>query len=260
MISDYTQASSELALVNSSVDTRRFNLSVSRMNVPHGHLASDEEVIEKCRRCESQLLILRYPTNRVQLANRLALGSEQVIFQADTLVYFSKDLGSKSADSTNSQNFNDWNFRKADVSDNYEIQKLSEIIFEDYPNHYRANSHLRSEDIRDGYVEWAQVGLLDPKKLTVVVEDRSAKKVGFALVAFDGDVAEIELNGIHPDAQGKVAYSSLLDWLANHLAERGVRKLCISTQIQNERVIRVWIRSGFNLEFSLNTVHLMRRN
>ena len=92
MISDHTQASGELALVNSSVDTRRFNLSVSRMNVPHGHLASDEEVIEKCRRCESQLLILRYPTNRVQLANRLALGSEQVIFQADTLVYFAKQM------------------------------------------------------------------------------------------------------------------------------------------------------------------------
>ena len=163
-------------------------------------------------------------------------------------------------DSTNSQKSNDWHFRKADVSDNNEIQNLSEIIFEDYPNHYRANSHLRSEDIRDGYVEWARVGLLDQKKLTVVVEDRSAKKVGFALVAFDDDVAEIELNGIHPDAQGQGAYSSLLDWLANHLAERGVKKLCISTQIQNERVIRVWIRSGFNLEFSLNTVHLMREN
>ena len=40
------------------------------------------------------------------------------------------------------------------------------------------------------------MGLLDQKRLTVIVEDRSAKKVGFALVAFDGDVAEIELNGI----------------------------------------------------------------
>ncbi len=260
MINDYTQASGELALVNSPVDARRFNLSVSRMNVPHGHLASDEEVVKKCRRCESQLLILRYPTSRVQLANQLARGSDQVMFQADTLVYFSKDLGSKSVDSTNTQKLNDWNFRKADAADNNEIHKLSEIIFEDYPNHYRANSRLRPEDIRDGYVEWAQVGLLDQKRLTVIVEDRSANKVGFALVAFDGDLAEIELNGIHPDAQGQGAYSALLEWLLSHLAERGVKKLCISTQIQNERVIRAWIRSGFNLEFSLNTVHLMPRN
>ncbi len=104
------------------------------------------------------------------------------------------------------------------------------------------------------------MGLLDQKKLTVIVEDRSENKVGFALVAFDGDLAEIELNGIHPDAQGQGAYSALLEWLSNHLAERGVKKLCISTQIQNERVIRAWIRSGFNLDFSLNTVHLMREN
>ena len=90
----------------------------------------------------------------------------------------------------------------------------------------------------------------------MLVESLGAKVVGFALISFDGDTAEIELNGIHPDAQGRGAYGSLLSWLSNHLATRGVKKLYISTQIQNERVIRAWIRSGFNLEFSLNTFHL----
>ncbi len=103
MINDYTQASGELALVNSPVDAQRFNLSVSRMNVPHGHLASDEEVIEKCCRCESQLLILRYPTNRVQLANRLAFCFDHVMFQAYPLVYFSLYLEKKSVDSKSTQ-------------------------------------------------------------------------------------------------------------------------------------------------------------
>ncbi len=101
---------------------------------------------------------------------------------------------------------------------------------------------------------------LDPEKFTIIVEDKDAKQIGFALISFDGDTAEIELNGIHPQAQGRGAYGSLLLWLSNHLATRNVKKLCISTQIQNERVIRAWIRAGFNLEFSLNTFHLMQRH
>ncbi len=152
----------------------------------------------------------------------------------------------------------DWLFREAQSSDTAELTQLLKIIFEEYPNHYRANNLLSSDAIQDGYAQWAQVGLQDSKKLTVLVEGVDAKVIGFALISFDGDIAEIELNGIHPQAQGRGAYRSLLSWLSEHLATRGVKKLCISTQIQNERVIRAWICAGFNLEFSLNTVHLMQ--
>ena len=193
----------------------------------------------------------------MKLAQKLAEIQGCVVYQADTLVYFARDIDSLNAEVIQNAG---WLFREAQTSDSVELSQLSKIIFEEYPNHYRANDSLSSDAIRDGYGEWAQVGLKDLKKLTVLVESPDAEVIGFALVAFDGDVAEIELNGIHPDSQGKGAYSSLLDWLANHLAERGVTKLCISTQIQNERVIRAWIRAGFNLEFSLNTVHLMREN
>jgi len=257
MISDFTQASNELRLIDSRIESDRFGLTVARLNISIRHDASDQQVVEKSRNSKAQLLILRYSTARVKLAQKLAEIQGWVVYQADTLVYFARDIDSLNAEVIQNAG---WLFREAQTSDSAELSQLSKIIFEDYPNHYLANSRLRPEDIRDGYVEWAQVGLLDQKTLTVVVEDRSAKKVGFALVAFYGDVAEIELNGIHPDAQGRGAYGSLLLWLSSHLATRGVKKLCISTQIQNERVIRAWIRAGFNLEFSLNTVHLMREN
>jgi RimJ/RimL family protein N-acetyltransferase len=257
MISDFTQASGELCLIDSQIESDRFGLTVARLSISIRHDASDQQVVETSRNSKSQLLILRYPTTRVKLAQKLVEIKERVVYQADTLVYFVKDIDSLSAKVAVSQ---DWVFREARSSDSAELSQLSKIIFEEYPNHYRANDSLSSDAIRDGYAQWAQVGLNDAAKLTVIIEDKAAKQIGFALISFDGDTAEIELNGIHPQAQGRGAYGSLLSWLSKHLATRGVKKLYISTQIQNERVIRAWIRAGFNLEFSLNTVHLMREN
>ena len=255
MISDFTQASSELNIVDSRIESDRFELTVARLNISIEEDASDQQVIEICQNSYSQLLILRYPTTRVKLAQKLSEIKERVVYQADTLVYFAKDIDSLDEKVIRSQ---DWLFREARSSDSAELSQLSKVIFEEYPNHYRANDSLSSDAIRDGFAQWAQVGLEDLKKLTVFVENVDAKVIGFALISFDGDTAEIELNGIHPQAQGRGAYGSLLSWLSTHLATRGVKKLCISTQIQNERVIRAWIRAGFNLEFSLNTVHLMK--
>ena len=255
MISDFTQASSELHIVDSRIESDRFELTVARLNISIEEDASDQQVIEICQNSNSQLLILRYPTTRVKLAQKLSEIKERVVYQADTLVYFARDIGSLDEKVVQSQ---DWLFREARSSDIAELSQLSKVIFEEYPNHYRANDSLSSDAIRDGFAQWAQVGLEDLKKLTVFVENVDAKVIGFALISFDGDKAEIELNGIHPQAQGRGAYGSLLSWLSTHLATRGVKKLCISTQIQNERVIRAWIRAGFNLEFSLNTVHLMK--
>ncbi|CAB5067425.1 unannotated protein [freshwater metagenome] len=255
MISDFTQASSELNLIDSRIETDRFEITVARLNISIGHDASDQQVVEASRSSKSQLLILRYPTTRVKLAQKLSEIKERVVYQADTLVYFAKDIDSLDEKVVRSQ---DWLFREARSSDSAELSQLSKVVFEEYPNHYRANDSLSSDAIRDGYAQWAQVGLEDLKKLTVFVENVDAKVIGFALISFDGDTAEIELNGIHPQAQGRGAYGSLLSWLSTNLATRGVKKLCISTQIQNERVIRAWIRAGFNLEFSLNTVHLMK--
>jgi len=255
MISDFTQASSELHIVDSRIESDRFELTVARLNISIEEDASDQQVIEICQNSNSQLLILRYPTTRVKLAQKLSEIKERVVYQADTLVYFAKDIDSLDEKVARSQ---DWLFREARSSDSAELSQLSKVVFEEYPNHYRANDSLSSDAIRDGYAQWAQVGLEDLKKLTVFVENVDAKVIGFALISFDGDTAEIELNGIHPQAQGRGAYGSLLSWLSTHLATRGVKKLCISTQIQNERVIRAWIRAGFSLEFSLNTVHLMK--
>ena len=93
MISDFTQASSELHIVDSRIESDRFELTVARLNISIEEDASDQQVIEICQNSNSQLLILRYPTTRVKLAQKLSEIKERVVYQADTLVYFARYIG-----------------------------------------------------------------------------------------------------------------------------------------------------------------------
>jgi ribosomal protein S18 acetylase RimI-like enzyme len=150
-------------------------------------------------------------------------------------------------------------FSIAGAGDKSSIQALSQEIFQDYPNHYRSNRHIEPRLILDGYVEWALSGLEDSAKLTLIVATPDSKMIGFALVSFDDDEAEIELNGVHPDFQSRGFYSALLQMVIGRLVDQKIKKLSISTQVQNTRVIRAWVKAGFNLDFSLNTFHVISR-
>ena len=86
MISDFTQASSELRIDVSQIESDRFGMTVARLNVSTRNDASDEQIVEICQNTEPNLLILRYPTSRVGLAQKLALIKGMVVYQADTLV------------------------------------------------------------------------------------------------------------------------------------------------------------------------------
>ena len=253
MISDFTQHPKAISEVVSAVESERFGISVSRLNIPLQHSITDNEIVKICAESKSDLLILRYPSNRTRIAQSLSQVFSKLAFQADTLVYFSIPISSAPASHSNGT----WRFRLCTSSDNSPVIKLADSIFDRYPNHYSANNSLDSRLVREGFVQWATLGLSDPDKSTVIVEDGDGTSVGFALVAINGEVAEIELNGIDSDFQGKGAYTALLSWVMYTVANRGVKSLSISTQGQNNRVIRAWIRAGFNFDFALNTFHVM---
>ncbi len=257
MISDFSRSFGDLCPTHSQVESNRFGINVARLNVPLESSSSDFEIAQICSDSPADLLILRYPSVRISLSQRLAELSKKYAFQADTLVYFSKNLDSKTE---YYQPVDGLNFSIAGAGDKSSIQSLSQEIFQDYPNHYRSNRHIEPRLILEGYVEWALSGLEDLTKLTVVVATPDSKVIGFALISFDNDEAEIELNGIHPDFQSRGVYSALIRMIMGRLADQKIKKLSISTQAQNTRVIRAWIKAGFNLDFSLNTFHLIARN
>lgn len=256
MISDFLGKPRDLRLKQSKIESDRFGISVARMSVSMNCPATDLEIARVCKESSADLLILRFPSSRTQLASELAEISNKIAFQADTLVYFSKDLKSLVERRSTSEN---WKLVAANVDDELRVIDLARVVFRDYPNHYQSNRALDSKLILEGYIEWASKGLNDPEKLTVVIEDQNSNAIAFALVTFGEEGAEIELNGVHPDFQNRGIYSALLELLMAKLASQKVEKLSISTQIQNTRVIRAWIKAGFNLDFSLNTYHLIAR-
>lgn len=256
MISDFLEKSSDLNLRHSNIESDRFGISVARLNISINCSVPDKEIVRVCNESSAKLLILRFPSSRIHMARELAEISNKIAFQADTLVYFSKDLKSINEQQNAKEN---WSLLIATNNDQPRIVDLAKAVFRDYPNHYQSNRALDSKSILDGYIEWASNGLNDPQKLTVIVEDQNSNAIAFALVAFSDGVAEIELNGVHPDFQNQGVYSALLASLMTQLAKQQVEKLSISTQIQNTRVIRAWIKAGLNFDFSLNTFHVMQR-
>jgi len=256
MISDFLGKPADLNLKQSKIESDRFGISVARMSVSINCLATDLEIVRVCNESSADLLILRFPSSRTQLARELAGISNKIAFQADTLVYFSKDLRSIVERRSTNEN---WKLVTATSKDESSVIDLARVVFRDYPNHYQSNRALSSKLILDGYVEWASKGLNDPEKSTVIIEDQNSNAIAFALVTFGEEGAEIELNGVHPDFQNQGIYSSLLELLMAKLASQKVEKLFISTQVQNTRVIRAWIKAGFTLDFSLNTYHLVSR-
>lgn len=257
MISDFLQNTRDIYPTYSKVESDRFGMGVARLNIPIGWPYSDNEIVQICNESSADLLILRCPTSRIRLAQNLAELPNKYAFQADTLVYFSINLD---LETRNVKTFDIWKFSIAHANDKSSIETLSQTIFQNYSNHYRSNHLINSQSIVDGYVEWALSGQSDSAKLTVFIETLDADKVGFALVSFDGYGAEIELNGVHPKFQSQGVYSALLQMLMSHLANQKIENLFISTQIQNTRVIRAWIKNGFSLDFSINTFHIMSRH
>ena len=257
MISNFLRNAKELVQTHSRVESDRFGIDVTRLNITVDSPVSDIQIAQICNETSADLLILRYPSTRNRLSQSLAELSKTQAFQADTLVYFLKDLDPKT-EITNTNN--KWKFSIASPNDNSAIKALSQTIFQNYPNHYQSNHRIKAQSIVDGYVEWASLGLANSAKLTVIIETLDSKKIGFALVSFDESCAEIELNGVHPDFCNQGVYSALLQMLMGYLANQKIEKLAISTQIQNTRAIRAWVKAGFNLEFSLNTFHIMPRD
>jgi ribosomal protein S18 acetylase RimI-like enzyme len=256
MISDFLGKSADLNLRQSKIESDRFGINVARMSISINCPDSDLEIARVCKESSADLLILRFPSSRTRLARELAEISDKIAFQADTLVYFSKNLKSIVERRNISENLK---LVTANGNDESRVIDLARVVFCDYPNHYQSNRALESKLILDGYIEWASKGLNDPEKLTVIIEDQNSNAIAFALVGFGEEGAEIELNGVHPDFQNQGIYSALLELLIAQLASQKVEKLSISTQIQNTRVIRAWIKAGFSLDFSLNTYHLIAR-
>lgn len=237
-----------LTLQESAKETDRFKRLVCRGFADE----INKDVVDPILRTGADLVILRTPVAQapnVQILSRT--GVQPMI--ADTLVYYSCDLQQlKIAPLKNA----DLKFVRVEQGNRHTLTDLVGKAFADYSNHYTSNPLLDREDIRDGFVEWAQSFDGSEQGRLSWIAMKGETPVAFCNCAVtDGDFEGV-LYGVHPEFAGHGIYGDLVSFTQEHALKEGFARMVVSTQIQNQAVQKAWVRRGFHLERSVYTVHL----
>ena len=239
---------------DSTLESRRFNLNIGRLIVPFDDQTSDAELAKLCHESSFDLLIVRASASKNLLAHALSNIASHRTIHADTLLYFQKSLSSTSpSPQTQSMGL-------LQASEHTAFQQLVREVFPNYANHYSANPMLDQALCLEGYVEWASSLLNNDSGYVFVSRTSLGKLASFIAIQGDGKTAEIALNGTDPGSQGAGMYSDLLTFACAELGAMGFTEINTSTQSSNDKVIRTWIRNGFNYVTAINTFHVIRIN
>ena len=245
---------------NSPLETERFGYSTIRVTigpgpVDVGHLLTTIESLA------ADVLVVRYDAARLELASAFAR-SGRAVLPAGTLTYWEKPVSVTEPSRPTAPS--DIEVVAADTMDaemvSALVQKIVRASFQDYGNHYLANPLLDPSAALAGYQDWA-VRSLDANPGNVLVLTDRREPIGLATLESGADAGHLEilLAGLVPAAQGRRLYVSLLDGCERLAAERGARRMVISTQVHNVRVQRAWARHGLRPFAAIETVHLVDR-
>lgn len=243
---------SDSMLQMSYADSRRFGLRIFRASLP----AIDERtLIRELLDQDVDIAIVRVPAGSAPNLDRLGRYGLRPI-HADTLVYYSADLGTHSARELRNT---DLRFSEAGPDDHAELKELVAVTFAGYRSHYHANPLLSGQDVLAGYEEWAAgyVGNPSSGRRTWVAR-RDGRLAAFACCAHEskGETCEGVLYGVHPSHAGGGIYGDLIRFTQNHFRRLGYRRMMVSTQIWNVAVQKVWAREGFVLAHAYDTLHI----
>jgi len=222
---------------------------MARAVVPLDALADADTVLALVGAATEDVVVLRYPADRVGLFAHLA-GRHHALL-ADTLVYWRLRTGAgRRPDAVPGL------VGAVEPLDAADAAALVGEIFTGYGSHYLANPLFDADAALAGYREWA-TGSVARTPPVVLRED--GDPVAIATVDLADDHLEIELAGVRPHAQGGGRYAHLLAAVEDVAAGAGLPEVVISTQGHNVNVQRAWARYGFEPVASFVTVHLMDR-
>lgn len=254
-------------LVDSPSESAAFGFSVARLSIGGAwatETAEPDAVAEQVSRAvlaaPHHTVIVRYPTELVVLAAwdwPAGIRAQH----AGTLVYWEDasladpplptNLAVEIAQ-TGEQPTSDF------VADSLSVIADS---FDGYVNHYSYNREIRSNIVRDGYVEWARRTIGDETGAAILLRSGS-EAVAAATLRLHSDeratVAEVELASVSRARQGSGHYRELWQSIRSVTRRSGADRLVISTQASNIRVQRAWARVGLVPLASFDTLHVSR--
>lgn len=237
-------------LMYSELDSKRFGYIIYRGLTNE---VNPRQIMSMVLLNEIDIAILRFPSENIGQLTRLNdTGIPYLV--TDTLVYYYLDLNIylPKPMSNNDLSFVLTNDEHAGV-----IDQLTTKIFKDYRNHYCSNYLFQKDSILDGYKEWARNYITDMNKGRISwLVKKDNQLIGFATCSFLDNESEGVLYGVAPEASGAGIYSDMIKFTAMYFKKNGYTTMKVSTQVQNFAVQKVWLREGFVLRQSFNTVHL----
>jgi len=140
------------------------------------------------------------------------------------------------------------------------FDRLVARVFDGYVNHYTANPLLEPDLALEGYVDWVRrTAQANPDSLGVLAHGERSVGVATWFVDPGGEVVEILLAGLVPEARGHGWYAALLAEVGRVATGLDVPRVVISTQAANVAVQRAWVSAGFKPLAAVTTAHAVRR-
>lgn len=238
-------------VVKSPSESSRFECAVTRVDIG---AATTQEVAEGLAGADGDVLIVRFDARRRDLATVLASTGRRVL-PAGTLTYWERVVESVVEDEGGSSEVEVRPISELGSAGRSIVEAIVRDSFASYPNHYAVNPLFDPDRAAAGYVEWALSRINDADG-HVLVLCRSGEPIGVATMTDLGTELEIELAGLVASAQGRGDYGTLLAGCLRTAVRTGKARVVISTQADNVRVQRAWIKAGFKPFAAVETVHL----
>jgi GNAT superfamily N-acetyltransferase len=228
----------------------RFGYRMARLTLDSACGAADaERVMQMCRSSGVEMLTLRVPTDKVALVQALEALEFRIM---DCLVYYECSTENPSAVKPSTLEI-----REATLEDATAVADIARLCFTDYSSHYRADARLDRVKVFEGYIDWAQRCCADREVASCVF----LPIVGGAIAGFialrqnSPTEGEGVLNAVHPTFAGAGIYGQLITRSKQWCRDNGMKRMVISTQIDNLKVQRSWSNRGFHLYKSYYTLH-----
>lgn len=227
------------------LESARFGIIAAKLTDPSAPLA---QVNATARALNVQMITVRVDSNELRRVQELEEDGYRLM---DTLVYYSRDLvnlpetGISPVDET---------IRRAAPADSPIVAKVAREAFSGYYGHYHSDPRLSSTAADAVYVEWAENSIAHCTAKTPALVALAGSQI-VAFLTLNLDSAEIVLNAVHPEAQGRGTYGRLVDRAIETGRNAGLTQLIVSTQLNNIASQRTWARRGFRILHSLHTLH-----
>jgi len=240
--------SSSLELAISEPDTRRFGMPYVRAkNLTAGDLAA---VLDYCRRHDAGICVARCSTGDFAAAHALEAAGFRLM---DTLVYYRLELKGAAIP----ERALALPIRTARPAESAAVGRLAAAAFASYFSHYHADPRFDRRKVDEVFIDWAARSCADKAVADEVFVAAAGEELGAFATMRRNDAEEGEgvLFAVHPRHQSKGIYRDLMISGMQWCAERGCRRMVVSTQINNYAVQRVWTRLGFLTYESFYTFH-----